>query len=153
MYFCWIELVTTLLMPTFPYIPAYFRCQAYLLDAIYCVYIPCRTYIQCTYTLLAVPAVRSAHCPCGRVALLAPLAVRAARSAVHVLRPDRFQPLAALACPRPYAWPCGLAPAPVWPRGRARSRALPCPCARACVRVRGRCPPTFQSLAVHFIRL
>ena len=28
-----------------------------------------------------------------------------------------------------------------------------CVRARACARVRGRCPPTFQSLAVHFIRL
>lgn len=36
----------------------------------------------------------------------------------------------------------------VWARVLA---ALACP--RPCARVRGRCPPTFQSLAVHFIRL
>lgn len=37
--------------------------------------------------------------------------------------------------------------APVRSRGRVRARAC------VCARVRGRCPPTFQSLAVHFIRL
>lgn len=48
-YFCWIELVTTLLMLTFPHIPACFHCQAYLLDTIYCVHIPSCIYIQCTH--------------------------------------------------------------------------------------------------------
>lgn len=93
---------------------------------------------------------------------------------------------AALACPRPCAWPCGrarcavhllayvlaalacpracvrlpmpgqrwtfLSAVPVWPALLARVCAR-CARLRACARVRGRCPPTFQSLAVHFIRL
>lgn len=105
------------------------------------------------------------------VCLLAPTP---ARSAVHVLRPDRFQPLAVRAarsavhvlrtlavlarCPvlfapltvRAAAWPCS-------PRPCSPPCAIVPVCARvwvrACARVRGRCPPTFQSLAVHFIRL
>lgn len=127
-----------------------------------------------------------------------------ARSAVHVLRPDRFQPLAVraarsavhcvhLSAVRAAAWPCSLrSPLPCCSlRSPARARACVCACARlcspvcasadawstvdffvrrlcvaclacplsvcvwarACARVRGRCPPTFQSLAVHFIRL
>ena len=92
--------------------------------------------------------------------LLALLAVRAARSAVHVLRPDRFQPLAvraarsarcpvllaALACPRlcvrllmPGQRWTFLSVVPVRSRARARPCALPClpapvpVCSRACL--------------------
>ena len=79
---------------------------------------------------------------------------RAARSAVHVLRPDRFQPLAVraarsarcpcgrvavLACPRPCVrllmpgqrWTF-LSAVPVWPALLAR---FPCACGRARARV------------------
>lgn len=69
-----------------------------------------------------------------------------ARSAVHVLRPDRFQPLAvpccslrslsvlfaALACPRPCAWPCGRARCAVHLLAYVLA-ALACP--RPCVRL------------------
>ena len=46
-------------------------------------------------------------------------------------------------------------PARVRVRACACVRACGCPrgCVGVCARVRGRCPPTFQSLAVHFIRL
>ena len=65
-------------------------------------------------------AVRSAHCPCGRSAVLAPL-FTAFTCPLSVL----LAPLAVLAarCAR-----CA----------RARPRALPCPCACACGRARAR---------------
>ena len=135
-----------------------------------------------------------------RIAPIYSVPLYLARSAVHVLRPDRFQPLAvpccslrslsrarSARCGRRTSGPIGSSRSPRSPaRARARVRAcslcspvcapadawstvdffvrrprvacLACPLsvcvwARACARVRGRCPPTFQSLAVHFIRL
>ena len=97
------------------------------------------------------------------------LAVRAARCAVHLLAyvlyrlgdcyifndtsPGLFFTCARCACLCVRLLMPGqrwtfLSAVPVWPALLAR---FPCACGRA--RVRGRCPPTFQSLAVHFIRL
>ena len=67
--------------------------------------------------------------------LLALLAVRAARSAVHVLRPDRFQPLAVRAA-RSARCPCGrvaVLAAPVLAPVRSRARVGVWACARVCV--------------------
>ena len=112
--------------------------------------------------------------------LLALLAVRACWRSLwpSYLRPDRFQPIAVCVAVWPCSLRCSLArlcarcarlPAPVCASAdawstvdffvrRPRVACLACPLsvcvwARACARVRGRCPPTFQSLAVHFIRL
>lgn len=109
---------------------------------LYIVYMCCNTptYGVPLY-LLALLAVPAARCAC----LPAPVRARAC--------------VCAWACGRarcarcPCCSLCSLWPSYLRPIACARPRVRPCPCVRPCACARGRCPPTFQSLAVHFIRL
>lgn len=90
-------LVGSVHLRLFPIFPHVFHCQAHLLDTIYCAHMLRCTHIQCTCLLprLLAPLFTSS----GRSPFL--LTVPCCSLWPSYLRPDRFQPLAVLACPRP----------------------------------------------------
>lgn len=150
----------------FPIFPHVFRCQAHLLDTIYCIHVSHCTYIECTL----VPA-RSARCPCCSLRLPARARARAcvcvcvgvwpcslrslslllALLAVAVVPPARSLPADRRTCSsararvRPPARACVCAPADAWStvdflvrRPCAACLACPCVCSLRSPPVRGR---------------
>ena len=121
-YFCWIELVTTLLMLTFPHIPACFFTVKHIYLTLYIVR------MRRISPIYSVPACSRAR---ARVAAWP-----------SSLRPDRFRPIVV---PAP-------APAPVCARPRACVRARVCVRGRARGRACFRCPRHFIRLYGSFSR-